>query len=314
MPPRSTPDYGHLGLGLRRVSERSQSELTSNTNSPTGKLRSPGVMSKREFITRIKETVRIVSNKAHRQKTFQKHLIIGKPISRSSQQPAGSLTRDMISPVVDSPSNPFDRPGPLSHPGSTIMTNSPSTSTAEHSIPRRRADFAPPRSPAQAYLEDNRLSRQLSTGSTGSLASDASARTHATEAVVQTAHKAISIRSGKSGSGVSHQSAVSEPIQAVGTRPRLVPFTSAARVPIPRRPSSPLLDRGSPTSRRVASQSAKVWKSGSPQTSNSDGDELRMGLHYMQSLGEDHRDTGDDCPMLNASLFFFFPRFLSSRG
>lgn len=292
VPPRSTPDYGRLGLGLRRISERSQSE---DINSPASKLRSPGVMSKREFITRIKETVRIVSDKAQGRKASRKRPIIGKPILRSSQQPPGIPLE--CTPVVDSPSDPFNRPGLPSHPGSTIMTNSPSTSTAEHSIPRRRADFAPPRSPAQAHLEDNRLSRPLSTGSTGSLASNASARTHAAEAVVQTASKAISIRSGKSSSGISHQSAISEPTQAVGTRPRLVPFTSAARVPVPRRPTSPGLDVGSSATRRVPSQTAKVWKSGSPQTGNSDedvaksgsGDELRMGVHYMQSLGEDHR-------------------------
>ena len=251
-------------------------------------------MSKREFITRIKETVRIVSDKAYGRKVSRIRPVIGKPILRSSQQPPLPIG-SRIPLVVDSPSNPFDGTGPPSHPGSTIMSNSPSTSTAEHSIPRRRADFAPPRSPALAHLEDNRLSRQLSTGSTGSLVSSTSARTHAAEAVVHTASKAISIRSGKSSSGTS-QSAVTEPTQVAGTRPRLVPFTSATRVPVPRRPSSPSLDVGSSTSRRATSQTAKVWKSGSPQTSNSDedmaksgsGDELRMGVHYMQSLSEDH--------------------------
>jgi axial budding pattern protein 2 len=224
---------------------------------------------------------------------------------RSSQQPAVPPTGTKVSPVVESPSNPFDRPGLPSHPGSTIMTNSPSTSTAEHSIPRRRADFAPPRSPAQAHLEDTRLSRQLSTGSTGSLASDTSAITHATEAVIQNASKAISIRSGKSGSGISHPSAISEPAQATVTRPRLVPFTSAARVPIPRRPSSPFLEAGSSTNKRVASQTAKVWKS-RPLNSDDDvgkspsGDELRMGVHYMQSLGEEHSGLKPSFPSLES--------------
>ena len=248
-------------------------------------------MSKREFIARIREAVRIVSDKAYGRKVSSTRPIIGKPILRSSQQPP---PLPIGSGIADSPSNPFDGTGLPSHPGSTIMTNSPSTSTAEHSIPRRRADFAPPRSPALAHLEDNRLSRQLSTGSTGSLISNTSARTHAAEAVVHTASKAISIRSGKSSSGIS-QSALTEPAQAAGTRPRLVPFTSATRVPVPRRPSSPLLAAGSSTSRRTTSQTAKVCKSASPRTGNSgedvaksgSGDELRMGVHYMQSLGED---------------------------
>lgn len=289
--PRSAPDYGHIGLGLRRISERSQAEPTSDINSPG--IRSPGVMSKRQFLTRIKETVRIVSDKARR-KSSNKRLIISKPILRTSQSHAGHPSQP---PVVDSPSNPFDRPNLPSRPGSTIMTNSPSTSTAEHSIPRRRADFAPPRPPVPVHLADNRLSRQLSTRSTNSLGSNASARTHAAEAIVQTASKAIYTLSAKSSSGISHQTL--EPTHTAGTRPRLVPFTSATRVPIPQQSSSPSLDVGSSTSKRVNSQTATVWKSGLPQTGNSNdadeivrsssGDELRMGVHYMESLGEDGR-------------------------
>lgn len=52
---RSRSEYGNLGLGLRRVSERSRVGL----GFPTGIMRSPGVMSKREFIAKIKNTVRV---------------------------------------------------------------------------------------------------------------------------------------------------------------------------------------------------------------------------------------------------------------
>jgi axial budding pattern protein 2 len=52
-----------------------------------------------------------------------------------------------------------------------------------------------------------------------------------------------------------------------------------------------------------------VWKSGLPQTGNFDddvvksgsGDELRMGVHYMQSLGEDHHGVDVDYSLLDAS-------------
>lgn len=289
---RNADAYGNLGLGLRRVSERSQ----SGTSSLRSNTQSPGVMSKREFITRIRETVRIVSDRAQGRKVSRNRPVIGKPILSAHQQ-AGIAAQTQPPTVVNSPSNPFDGPGLRSHPGSTIMTNSPSASTAEHSIPRRRADFAPPRSPALVHFEDARLSRQLSSGSTSSLTSN----TSAAGAVVQAA-KATSIRSMKSGS--------SEP---PGTRPRLVPFTSASRVPVPRQPASPGLQndpQGSMASgKRVASQTAKVWKreardSRIPEAmaKSGSGDELRMGLHYIQSLGAD-KQVSEAAPPRSLSSF-----------
>ncbi|KAG5353802.1 Protein AXL2 [Termitomyces sp. J132] len=252
--------YGDLGLGLRRVSERSGSE---------GNKSSPGVMSKREFFERLRETVRVVSDKVQGRKVSRLRPIIGRPI----------LPQQNESMIINSTSTFFEQTGLPSHPGSTIMTNSPSTSTAEHSIPRRRADFAPPRSPAQAHT---RLSRQLSSGSS---ASNVSEKLHASEATVQTASKAMSIHSGKSASGKSF---ITEPPIAAGVRPRLVPFTSASRVPVPHRPSSPKNDGGS-SAKRVNSQSAKVWRREPKDELGKGGssDELKIGLHYVQSLGAD---------------------------
>ncbi|RDB23344.1 Axial budding pattern protein 2 [Hypsizygus marmoreus] len=287
---RRADQYENLGLGLRRVSERSQSAEAGSQRSNS---QSPGVMSKREFITRLKETVRVVSDKVNRRPSRTRPTI-GKPILSSSHKPPGLPIHRDVHTVSDSPSNPFDVPALPSHPGSTIMTNSPSASTGEHSIPRRRADFGPPRPPAQVHFEDGRLSRQLSTGSANSATSNASAMTHAAEAVVQTASKAMSFRSG---SGLSVQSYVMETPAAPGARPRLVPFTSASRVPVPQRPPSPLGPRkeNSP-SKRVASQTAKVWRreSSSPDAmgdlpQSTSGDELKMGLHYMQSLGSEQK-------------------------
>ena len=147
LPQGRLPNYGHPSLGLRRVSERSQS---------TGNAQSPAVMSKREFMSRIKETVRQVSDKYSKkqQRSSYDRPVIGKPILI----PAAEA-------VYVSPSNPFDDANSL--PGSTFMTGSPSTSTAEHSIPRRRADFAPPRNLAQVHFEDTQIIRQLSTASLG---------------------------------------------------------------------------------------------------------------------------------------------------
>ena len=146
------PNYGHPGLGLSRVSERSQS---------IGDDQSTGIMSKREFMSRIKETVRQVSDKyskKQRRLSYDRP-VIGKPILIPPLRPSQAEPAVYVSP------NPFDDIHSL--PGSTFMTGSPSTSTAEHSIPRRRADFAPPRNLAQVHFEDPRIVRQLSTASLG---------------------------------------------------------------------------------------------------------------------------------------------------
>ncbi|KAJ7252737.1 hypothetical protein B0H12DRAFT_1017852 [Mycena haematopus] len=258
-PVRGAQDYGALGLGLRRVAERSGSDPIS-TVSPS----SPGVMRKGEFLTRIRQTVRNVSEKySIRRKTSATRPVIGKP---TLIVPDGLPYDDQGSP------NPFDDSNNISsYPGSAVMTNSPSTSTGEHSIPRRRADFAPPRSPAAVHFQDG-LVRELSSGSLSSNE----------EAVVQVASKATSIRSGIS----QHQS-------AGPARPRLVPFTSAARVPVPRVPSlSVEAPSGSP-SRRVTSQRAMVLKEDGVNRSPT-ADELSMGIHYVRSLGGDHPDVNPD--------------------
>ncbi|KAJ7876803.1 hypothetical protein B0H13DRAFT_2054749 [Mycena leptocephala] len=236
-PVRGTQDYGALGLGLRRVAERSGSDPISN-GSP-GSSQSPGYGSRRQASGDrpvISKPTLIVPNPGHH------------PFD-----------------VEDTP-NPFDDSNIItSYPGSTVMTNSPSTSTGEHSIPRRRADFAPPKSPPLVHFQDG-LVRQLSSGSLSSNE----------EAVVQVASKATSIRS-----GVSHD-------QPAGVRPRLVPFTSATRVPVPRVPSLSVEEPSGSPSRRVTSQRAMVLSDGVKRSPTAD--ELSMGIHYVRSLGGDHPD------------------------
>jgi len=292
-------DHATLGLGLRRVSERSQ----SGTGSPDSHLQSPGVMSKREFITKIKHTVRVVSDRARQNKAPRQKPMISRPVLLSQHS---RIPLDRGTPTVaDSSSFELDGPGLPSHPGSTIMSNSPSTSTGEQSIPRRRPDFEPPKTPAPVHFQGNRLSRQTSSGSTGSSVSNASTRAHATEAVVRTVSKVLGFRTGN-GMDTSASflvNAEGPPPAAVATRPKLVPFTSESRVPVPHRPVSPpgLSDDSQGGPHRVNSQTAKVWKEqkragGQGVLKSGSGDELSMGIHYVQSLGADTDAARTDSP------------------
>ncbi|KAH9479552.1 Axial budding pattern protein 2 [Psilocybe cubensis] len=245
---RSNRAYSPLGLDLRRVSERSQRHSSSNEE-----LLSPAVMSKKEFLSRIKETVRKVSNKYARKDippTIRP--VIGKPILVAS-----SRLNDQDH--IDSPSNPFDDIEPLSRPGSAFISGSPSASTAEHSIPRRRADFATPRNPAQVHFNDGLLVRQVSTGSMG----------------------ANSFVSGRSGLSANSYAEVS---MGPPTRPRLVPFTNSTRVPVPH-VVMPTGQGAGFASNRITSQRANVIVEGVKPSGSSDG--LSMGIHYVRSLGAD---------------------------
>ncbi|KAF7370655.1 Importin N-terminal domain-containing protein [Mycena sanguinolenta] len=269
-PVRGAPEYGALGLGLRRVAERSGSDPISNAS--PGSSRSPGVMRKGEFLTRLRQTARNVSEKyGSRRKTSATRPIIGKPtLIVPEGLPYDDIPDGFPYDGVQGSPNPFDDSNIIrSHPGSTVITNSPSTSTGEHSIPRRRADFAPPRSPAAVHFQEG-LVRELSSGSLSSNE----------EAVIQVASKATSIRSGMS----QHHS-------AGPARPRLVPFTSAARVPVPRVPSLSVEEPSGSPSRRVTSQRAVVLKEDGVNRSPT-ADELSVGIHYVRSLG--HPDVNPD--------------------
>lgn len=154
------PRLNYGGLGLSRVAARSQQETDSQEQ-----LVSPGVMRKKEFLARIKETVRQVSNKyARKEARIRSRPTIGKPILVSSTR-ASAGQPDVI--VHSSSSNPSDESIVTSYPGSTFLSGSPSASTAEHSIPRQRPDFAQPRNPTQVHFKEGLLVRQPSTGSMG---------------------------------------------------------------------------------------------------------------------------------------------------
>ncbi|KAG1732488.1 hypothetical protein EDB19DRAFT_1733635 [Suillus lakei] len=255
----------NLGLGLRRVVPQTPSTVHADCN---------GVMKKAEFLGRIKETARNVSDK-YKRKVAPTRPVIGYPTPltpRHARQGVDGLPLEgdyidiRATPASqDVRENPFNDPELKVKRASTMTSfiSSPSNSTDERSIPRRRADFAPPRSP--------RGPREPSPA-----------------AVKDSARRSIIRESIQSTSIVSCESRP-ETIQTIQTaeeKPRLKQFTNSSRVPPPRSPSSnqATLDV-SPGTRRIASQTAKVYQEGR-DAHHTSIDELRMGMHYVRTLGE----------------------------
>lgn len=112
-------------------------------------------------------------------------------------------------------------------------------------------------------------------------------------------HSCVSYRSGKS--GISGDSLL-ETAMGPPTKPRLVPFTSSTRVPVP----NP--DGNGFAGNRIASQRAKVCKVDTKDElaikAGASTDELSMGLHYVRSLGADqlavtNREGNESSPALS---------------
>ncbi|KAF8631868.1 hypothetical protein AX15_002138 [Amanita polypyramis BW_CC] len=236
---RPSTYHGSVGLGLRPLTERRIYNPIRNVPSNSG------IMKKKEFMSRIKNTIRQVSDKYKRlQSGARNYPVIGKPVP-------------ITPPNLDS--LPSGSVLPNSHPGSTLTLDSPSSLAGGHSIPRRRSDFGPP---AQVHIQDEKLSRQTPSSSSCSLMSG----------ILQTE--------------------AGERLRTQAARPRLVPFTSANRVPVPQGQSAQSLAKGSnaSTARRVPSQEAKVWGANTEAAKlvkSGSGDELCMGLHYIQTLGDE---------------------------
>ncbi|KAF9077912.1 hypothetical protein BDP27DRAFT_1412833 [Rhodocollybia butyracea] len=238
---RSPRNYGNIGLGLDPLT-RSHTKDFIPSSSVTSNVQSPArVMKKGDFMTRIRETVRNVSDKfdsqSNRKSAPIKRGIIGKPILLNAHE--GS-----VSPKFD--------------PFATPSEGNAST-------------------PASVHFAD--LTRQLSNDSDGSI------RTHANEAIVQTATRHSSIPE---------------------SRPRLKTVTSAMRVPIPKLvTSSPETDgstSGSILNARVTSQKAKIWKGFEDDAiPSASGDELSMGIRYVTALGGDSRLMVDSVSSVDAN-------------
>ena len=291
-----------LGLALQRVLTRTPSN-PATSRFPGASIRSPGaVMRKAEFLGKIRETVRKVSDKYVPSKpATQRRLVIGKPIlvTRVGANPDEVLPFENAH-VVEAPNNPFEDVDLRNYAASTVgtLSDSPTSSTEDRSIPRRRADFAPAKSPLTQLEDPSGHGRVPSTASESSLMTNGSANTHAEEAVVQTARRATSIRSARSASAVSYQSLLLERPDVGPTRPRLIPFTGATRVPVPRLASGAghLDQKSAGLNPRAASQTATVVdmeKGGAL-------DDLSVGMHYVRSLGGDRRASGG-----SASAVFF---------
>ncbi|OBZ65282.1 Axial budding pattern protein 2 [Grifola frondosa] len=328
-----TGGHGNLGVELRRVLTRTPSNPMSllSPRSP----QSPGVMRKGDFIGKIRTTARIVSDKYRvvsdkykRAVGGSRRPVISKPmLIMTSDNRASALAGRTIDglPFTDSAGGLDVRPRPHSEAipfedmdlsqyapsGMTSVAGSPSSSTGQRSIPRRRADFAPPRTPVvittppQVHLDEHHTHTRSVESLASSLSSNSSTRTHEREAIVQTATRATSVRS--AASALSFQSRTSTGVHAPG-RPRLVPFTSATRVPVPKLPTSffggdPDAPVGVPAAgagtKRVASQIAKVFRSAAGGqgviTQRDSPDDLSTGVQYVQALGDNgqHASSND---------------------
>ncbi|KAI0793537.1 hypothetical protein C8Q74DRAFT_1314648 [Fomes fomentarius] len=306
-----------IGATVSRVLTRTLSNISRNRSplSPVGHPQSPTMIKKVEFVGKVRATARLVSDKYRRVVSGPKRPTISKPTliltserghdgpSRTDidglplTNPAGLLSvRDLRMGVLDDSAMGQYAPSGLT---GTSMTNSPSSSTDARSIPRRRADFAPPKvitTPPEAHLEGT-VCRSLDSLA-DSLATDSSTRTHEAEAVVQRATRAASVLSFPA---VHHSES---PMVLETARPRLVPFTSAARVPVPKMPSSffsPDSAAGA-TTKRVVSQMAKVFRGSQyresevpvqalAQVEGESADELTAGIEYVRALGDDGRSS-----------------------
>ena len=136
-------EHEDLGLGLPPAVKK----MSSTTHVDTHSVRSG------EFLGRVKETVRIVSKKSKRKVTPARP-IIGSPKPLTPRHgvdelPIGSHYVDIMTiPSQYTLDNPYSDTEINVKRASTVasLVGSPSDSTDEKSIPRRRADFGPPRS------------------------------------------------------------------------------------------------------------------------------------------------------------------------
>lgn len=318
-----------FGVALQHVFSHPRSLLSSLASPRLPQ--SPGVMRKGEFIGKIRSTARIVSDKYKRSLGKRpRRPVIGKPTlvattdHRVSARMGVPVTIDglpftmpphaevlpaTLEPVASHPAPiPFEDMN-LSHyapSGISSIAGSPSSSTGGRSIPRRRADFAPPKPKGSntKYSAPSTSTRKRDSGdSVASYTSNGSVRTHEVDAVVQTA-RATSVRSGYSLASADGHAQKNPEM----TRPRLVPFTSASRVPVPKLPvaadqDSPVLGAnvGGAKTKRVASQVAKIFRGEKKPIQEASIDDLNTSVNYVRALGDDGQSAASAsigaCPL-----------------
>lgn len=266
-PNRSEGVLVNLSDSIRRFGSTTLSRIRPGAS--TGSFRSPPPpselllspestsMKKAEFVGKLRDAIRVVSDK---------YTSVSRRVRPSRSRPR--LVIGLPQPATGNPGTPPFTTPILAHPPASLSLGGSPSSSIPESIPTRRADFAPPKasSPRQSSLRSSihgiGPSVNHEQNSPRSTSDRSSIESHTREAVVQTA-RAMSVRSGRSVS-VSYPSQ----ILADGGRPRLVPFTSSSRVPVPRIPSG---DNGNLTAeyrnpaglKRIASLSAEVEGKGS---------------------------------------------------
>ncbi|EPQ56763.1 hypothetical protein GLOTRDRAFT_25080, partial [Gloeophyllum trabeum ATCC 11539] len=265
--------YGSLRRVLTRLGSPGASSVLSHKWSPRS-----SVMRKDEFMGRLRATVRQVSDRCRRgapRPTISKPTLVSAPPGVEQMEGLPSVHGPRFDGGVGV--------GIMGHLRNSVMSLGRSVSSSSNgtagnrSIPRRRADFVPPGREDTGILA-------VPANSVDSVASSAS---YEGDAVVQTATKAMSVRSARSVSGISYLSQPEGTPVVGGARPRLVPFTSAARVPVPTLPPmSPKVTKVASPPKRVASQKADVLIS--PGDS---GDDLELGVQYVRALGEETNST-----------------------
>ena len=269
---RPSGRWGDVGIGLSRA-------MTAASSNDERMLASQGQLSKGEFLGRLRATVRKVSNRYR----GARKSAIGRPVLVLEASDSRVLGTP-ITPAIPALAG-YE---PMGYSGTTSsLNNSPSSSSGEHSIPHRRADFAPPRVPAPvaAPLTSRSLDSDMS------LASDSSTRSHATEAVVQRATRARSLGGARAQTRADNE----------GARARVVPFT-ASRVPTAHDGAASPGTGVSPPA-RASSLSASVIRAAAPPGGSgaSEADELQVGLRYVRALGEDEREASGSFSSVESS-------------
>ncbi|KAF5362126.1 hypothetical protein D9756_002480 [Leucocoprinus leucothites] len=299
-----------VGLGLRRVHERS-GDGANQTRTPSAQ--SSGRMSKREFFAKLKQTVRYVGDKCSPKRRWT---MSSEGRSAANARPV-LIRAKTVPPEVDV--LPFEHmvdayPANLfrgtSNPESTNFTGSPSSSTAAYSIPQRRGDFGRPKPKTQVHFDEVRQ-RHLRPPSRTSTRSNKSLTVFSQDSPLV---------------GVMADVSPVSPTPVV-VRPRLMPFTSSTRVPVPSLSPNvgsnttgiPVADSFFTDGRRITSHKAQIMKLPVPgqggMKQSGSTDELSMGLHYVQALGGDKNQVGSvTSPGVSSNMRSSFSSLVSSSA
>ncbi|EIW79291.1 hypothetical protein CONPUDRAFT_127284 [Coniophora puteana RWD-64-598 SS2] len=267
-----------FGLGLQRLTP--SASLSRVAGAPSR------LMKKGDFLGKIKQTARIVSDK-YRRKPVRP--VISRPMGLAKDEehthvdglPFEGDFNDIIRQVSEHnipDHRVFYRP--VNTLPSFTMSSSPSISTADRSIPRRRADFAPPRPSPIPQQPAPAVTRQTDDKST-------------IRASVQSEQSAISEQTLPEENVVAH----------------LKPFTHSARVPVPKSASTSANGSGGlEAGKRIVSQTANLL---SPNgiDGRASVEDLRLGMHYVRSLGE-----GDSTKVRSTSDKSFVSLMSSNLG